>query len=68
MRAIDPGGRERGEVERAPLANRLELAPGVGAAHFQGRVVVEDVVAQVIQRGLRVRGGKLGGVLDLLPH
>ena len=30
--------------------------------------MVEDVVAQLLQGGLGVRGGELGRVFDLLPH
>ena len=51
-----------------PLADRLQLDPGVGAAHLHGRVVVEDMVTKVVQWRLGVRGGKLGGVFNLFPH
>lgn len=48
------------------LADRLELGPGVCPAHLQQRVVGEDVVAQLFQRWLRVRGGELSRILHLL--
>lgn len=50
------------------LADGLELGPGVGATHFQRRVIVEDVVAKIIQWRLRVCGGKLSGIFNLLPY
>lgn len=49
------------------LADRLELGPGVGPAHLQRCVTGEDVVAQLLQRGLRVRGDELSRLLHLLP-
>lgn len=50
------------------LADGLEFGPGVGATHFQRRVIVEDVVAKIVQWRLRVCGGKLSGILNLLPY
>lgn len=50
------------------LANGLQRRPRVGAAHLQVGIVVKDVVAQFLQRGFRVRGGKLSSIFDLLPH
>lgn len=48
------------------LADGLELHPGVDAPDLQRRVVAEDVVAQLVQRRLRVGGGVLSRLLHLL--
>lgn len=58
----------RAEADIKPLANGLQLGPGVRAAHLQWWAVGKDVVAQVFQRGLGICGGKLRGVFNLLPH
>lgn len=50
----------------ASLADGLERGPGVGPADLQRRVVVEDVVAELLQRGLRIWCGKLSCLLHLL--
>lgn len=50
------------------LADGLEFGPGVGATHFQRWVIVEDVVAKIVQWRLRVCGGKLSAILNLLPY
>lgn len=55
-------------MQKVDLADGLELAPGVGATHFQRRVIVEDVIAQILQGRLRVCCGKLSCVLDLLSN
>lgn len=56
------------EEEEGDLADGLELGPGVGATHFQRRVIVENVVAKIFQRRLGVCGGKLSCVLNLFPY
>lgn len=48
------------------LADRLQLGPGVRPAHLQRHVVVEDVVAQILQGRLWVRSGELSRLLHLL--
>lgn len=52
-------------MEGRVLADGLEHRPGVSPTHVQRCVVVEDVVAQIVQGGLWVRGGKLSGLLYL---
>lgn len=47
------------------LADRLEDGPGVRPTDLQGRVVAEDVVAKLLQRGLGVRRGELSRFLHL---
>ena len=49
------------------LAHRLQLGPWVSSTDFHGWLVVEDVVTEILQWRLGVRGGKLGRLLDLLP-
>lgn len=51
-----------------PLAAGREFHPWIGAAHLQGALVVEDVVAELVQWRLRIGGGKLGRVLNLLAY
>lgn len=48
------------------LADGLELGPGVRPTNLQRRVVVEDVVAQLLQRRLRIGRRKLSRVLHVL--
>lgn len=48
------------------LADRLQCGPGVCPANLQRRVVGEDVVAELLQRRLRIRRGKLRRLLHLL--
>lgn len=50
------------------LAYGLELGPGVGPADLQRRVIGEDVVAEVVERRLRIRCGELRRLLHLLPN
>lgn len=50
------------------LANRLQLAPDVRAAHLKWGLIGKDVVAQFFQLGFGVCGGKLSSVFDFLPH
>lgn len=47
------------------LAGRPEDRPGVRPTDLQGWVVAEDVVAEVLQWGLRVRCGELRRLLHL---
>lgn len=48
-------------------ADGLEFGPGVRPADLQRGLVVEDVVAELVQRRLRVQGGKLSRLLHLFP-
>lgn len=50
------------------LADGLERGPGVRPADLQRRFVVEDVVAELLQRRLRIRHGELSRVLHLLTN
>lgn len=60
--------KKKGRLLEKALTDRLQFWPRVCAAHLQGWLVVEDVVAQFIQLGFGIRGGKLSSILDFLPH
>lgn len=53
-------------LECVSLADGLQRGPGVRPADLQRRVVVEDVVAELLQRRLWIGRGKLSGLLHLL--
>lgn len=53
-------------LECVCLADGLECGPGVRPADLQRRLVGEDVVAELLQRRLWIRRGKLSRLLHLL--
>lgn len=50
------------------LAERLQLGPWVDTTYFYWWIVMEDVVAQVLQWRLGVGGGKLSSIFNFFPH
>lgn len=50
------------------LADRLVLDPGGCTSYFKCRFVVINVISYILQGGLWVSGGKLGGFLNFLSH
>lgn len=65
MQNIDLESRINQLSDGQALADGLEDRPGVRPTDPQGRVVAEDVVAEVLQWGLRVWRGELSRLLHL---
>lgn len=65
MQNLDLESRIDGSGRVLALADRLEGSPRVCPTDLQGRVVGEDVVAEVLQGGLGIRRGELSRLLHL---